>query len=198
MATVIPLEDQPLSEETRLMLRQIRQLQRQVEKLQRDTAADFVSSMGSPTPGKLFGPGNYGDAPIKRVLVDGVEVKDVEYADIERGFVIFAVSPLQVRPGTDEIWRDIKGGKVTIEYEGDEPGPELAVDGQLIVMMVNAGTAGRPVSEIAEAFGADEYGHARCNASLDDVISAAECIHYHQNAEAAGRSLRAHVEAKQP
>ncbi|WP_338544910.1 hypothetical protein V6W80_17180 [Pseudomonas benzopyrenica] len=184
MSHPIPQEERAVAEECRILQHDIRRLQGQLDVLHQDPAARFVSSMGSPKPGTFFGPGNYGGVPIKRVLVDGFEVKDVEYADTERGFVIYAVSPLQVRPGTDEIWRDIKGGKVTIEYEGDEPGPELAVDGQLIVMMVNAGTAGRPVSEIAEAFGADEYGHARCKASLDDVISAAECIHYCRRTQA--------------
>ncbi|WP_312378848.1 hypothetical protein [Pseudomonas oryzihabitans] len=198
MAIVIPQEDQPLSKECRELLYEIRKLQDKVDRVSRDTTADFLSSIGSPKPGTFFGPGRYGDAPIKRVLVDGVEVKDVEYADTERGFIIFAVSPLQVRPGTDEIWRDIKGGKVTIEYEGDEPAAELAEDGQLIVMRVNAGTAGRPVNEIAEAFGADEYGTARCNTSLEAVINAAACIHYHQVTETAERALLDRVESKQP
>ncbi len=188
----------PLHEQNQALMQEIRRLQGHADGRRRDAAADFVSSIGSPRPGTLFGPGNYGDAPIKRVLVDGVEVKDVEYADTERGFIIFAVSPLQVRPGTDEIWRDIKGGKVTIEYEGDEPAPELAEDGQLIVLKVNAGTAGRPVSEIAEAFGADEYGHARCNTSLDEVISAAERIHDQQRSDAQLRSILNHQSSRVP
>lgn len=198
MATVIPQEDQPLSKECRELLYEIRKLQDKVDRISRDTTADFLASIGSPKPGTFFGPGRYGDAPIKRVLVDGVEVKDVEYADTERGFIIFAVSPLQVRPGTDEIWRDIKGGKVAIEYEGDEPAPELAEDGQLIVLKVNAGTSGRPVSEIAEAFGADEYGHARCNASLDEVISAAERIHDQQRSDAQLCSILNHQSSRVP
>lgn len=179
----------PLREQNQTLLHEIGRLQGRADVRRRDLVADFVCSIGTPKPGTLFGPGNYGSKPIKRVLVDGVEVKDVEYADTERGFVIYAVSPLQVRPGTDEIWRDIKGGKVTIECEGDEPSVELAEEGSLIVLKVNAGTAGRPVSEIAEAFGADEYGHARCNATLDEVINAADCIHYHQRTEAAMRSI---------
>nr|WP_288358224.1 hypothetical protein [uncultured Pseudomonas sp.] len=121
MSYPIPQEERALTEECRILQHDIRRLQGQLDVLHQDPAARFVSSMGSPKPGTFFGPGNYGGAPIKRVLVDGFEVKDVEYADTERGFVIFAVTPLQVRPGTNEIWRDIKGGKVTIEYEG---GPE--------------------------------------------------------------------------
>lgn len=138
MSHPIPQDERALAEECRILQHDIRQLRGQLAVLCQDAAARFVSIMGSPKPGTLFGPGNYGGAPIKRVLLDGVEVKDVEYADIERGFIIFSVSPLQVRPGTDEIWRDIKGGKVTIEYVG---GPEDLRDS------LRSAAARRPQSE---------------------------------------------------
>lgn len=120
MATVIPQEDQHLSAEYRLLLDEIGHLQRQVAGLRKDSAADFVMGLGSPEPGTIFAHGYLGPR-IKRTLVDGVEVPEVVIADTARGFVIYMVQPVQVKPGTDEIWMDIKCGKVTFEYEG---GPE--------------------------------------------------------------------------
>lgn len=117
MATVIPQEDQQLSGEYRVLLNEINHLQRQVAALRKDSAADFVMGLGSPEPGTVFAHGYLGPR-IKRTLVDGVEVPEVVIADTARGFVIFTVQPAQVKPGTDEIWMDIKCGKVTFEYEG--------------------------------------------------------------------------------
>ena len=108
-----------MSQECRLLLDEIHRLQEQVASL-RYSAADFVMGLGSPAPGTVLAHGYLGPR-IKRTLVDGVEVPEVIVADTARGFVLFAVQPLQVKPGTGEIWLDIKCGKVTIEYEG---GPE--------------------------------------------------------------------------
>ncbi len=119
---IIPIhrEEPPLSEECRLLVHEITSLQLQIAGLRQDSAVDFVMSLGSPAPGTVLAHGYLGPR-IKRTLVDGAEVPEVVVADTARGFVLHTVQPAQVKPGTDEIWLDIKCGKVTFEYEG---GPE--------------------------------------------------------------------------
>lgn len=136
---IIPIhrEEQPLSEECRLLLHEITSLQLQIAGLRQDSAVDFVMSLGSPAPGTVLAHGYLGPR-IKRTLVDGVEVPEVVVADTARGFVLHTVQPAQVNPGTDEIWLDIKCGKVTIEYVG---GPEDLRDS------LRAAAARRPQSE---------------------------------------------------
>lgn len=120
MSHPIPRDDRALSEECRLLLQAVDLLHRQVARLRKDSPVDFVMSLGSPAPGTVLAHGYLGPR-IKRTLVDGVEVPEVVVADTARGFVLYTVQPAQVKPGTDEIWLDIKCGKVTVEYEG---GPE--------------------------------------------------------------------------
>lgn len=119
---IIPIhrEEQPLSAEAQALQIEMRRLQTIVDNLHTDSATDFVMSLGSPAPGSVIGT-DYLGSRIKRTMVDGEVIPWVVVADIARGFVLYAVQPLQVRPGTGDIWLDIKCGKVTVEYEG---GPE--------------------------------------------------------------------------
>lgn len=110
-------EEQALSEEAQALQTEIRRLQTIVDNLHQDSATDFVMSLGSPAPGSVIGP-DYRGPRVKRTTVDGEVIPWVVVADIARGFVLYAVQPLQVRPGTGDIWLDIKCGKVTVEYEG--------------------------------------------------------------------------------
>lgn len=99
------------------MSQEIRELRDEIVRLyERPTLGQMLASLGSAS--SLIGDGYLGPR-VKRVLVDGEEIKQAEWADPVKGYVIFALTPLQIRPGTNEIWRDIKCGKVTIEYEGE-------------------------------------------------------------------------------
>jgi|GEM_PF-1407445 len=52
---------------------------------------------------------------LRRVFIDGVEVKDVSYVDTRLGLAIVARQPLRTYPGTDCIDEDPVWGDIRVE-----------------------------------------------------------------------------------
>lgn len=52
---------------------------------------------------------------LRRILVDGVEVRDASFADTELGIVVAMDQPFRVLPGTDRIVECVVMGDVRVE-----------------------------------------------------------------------------------